>query len=82
MVRNRADECRQRADDCRRSAAQTADDALREIYLDLACRWRMMAYQAELLERNAMGAPTLGTADRVSALRSLWAGPRADAAKA
>jgi hypothetical protein len=46
-MRNRADECRQRADECRRKAAQVADDVLRGAYLDLARRWRIMAYQAE-----------------------------------
>jgi hypothetical protein len=50
---NRADECRQRADECRRNAAQVADDVLRVTYLDLARRWRMMAHQAESLERKA-----------------------------
>jgi hypothetical protein len=50
---NPADECRQRADECRRSATQVADDALRVIYLDLAHHWRMMARQAESLERKA-----------------------------
>jgi len=44
---DRADECRQRADECRRNAAEVADDMLRETYLDLARRWRMMAHQAE-----------------------------------
>jgi hypothetical protein len=52
MMLNRADECRQRADECRRNAAQEADDVLRGTYLDLARRWRMMAYQAELLEQK------------------------------
>jgi hypothetical protein len=53
---NPADECRQRADECRRSATQVADDALRVIYLDLAHHWRMMARQAESLERKAISA--------------------------
>jgi hypothetical protein len=53
MMLNRADECRQRADECRRNAAQVADDVLRVTYLDLARRWRMMAHQAESLERKA-----------------------------
>jgi hypothetical protein len=53
MVLNRADECRQRADECRRGAAQAADDVLRVTYLDLARRWRKMAYEAESLERKA-----------------------------
>jgi hypothetical protein len=56
MVLNPADECRQRADECRRSAAQVADDALRVTYLDLACRWRLMAHQAESLERKTFAA--------------------------
>jgi hypothetical protein len=53
MMLSRADECRQRADECRRNAAQAADDVLRGTYLDLARRWRMMAHQAESLERKA-----------------------------
>ncbi len=52
MVLNRADECRQRADECRRNAAQVADDVLRVTYLDLARRWRLMAYQAESVEQK------------------------------
>jgi hypothetical protein len=66
MVLNRADECRQRADECRRSAAQAADDVLRVTYLDLARRWRMMAHEAETMERKAMGPtkPILRTAVR------------------
>jgi hypothetical protein len=55
---NRADECRQRADECRRNAAQVADDVLRDTYLDLARRWRMMAHQAESLEQKALGVKT------------------------
>ena len=55
MVLNRADECRQRADERRRSAAQAADDVLRATYLDLARRWRMMAHEAESMERKPMG---------------------------
>jgi hypothetical protein len=79
MAPNRPDECRQRADECRRSAAQAADDVLRVTYLDLARRWRMMAHEAELLERKAMGPPksTPGTAEQVSALGGLRARPRA-----
>jgi hypothetical protein len=78
MVLNRADECRQRADECRRSAAQAADDVLRVTYLDLARRWRMMAHEAESMERKAMSPtkPVPRTAERVSALSRLWAGPR------
>ena len=78
MVLNRADECRQRADECRRGAAQAADDVLRVTYLDLARRWRMMAHEAESMERKAMGLtkPIPRTAERVSALSGLWAGPR------
>ena len=70
MVVNPADECRQRADECRRSAAQAA--------VDLARRWRMMAHEAESMERKAMGPtkPVPRTAERVSALSGLWAGPR------
>ncbi len=41
MALNRADECLQRADECRHSAAQVADDVLRDTYLDLARRWRV-----------------------------------------
>jgi hypothetical protein len=52
MILNTADECRQKADECRRNAAQVADDVLRGTYLDLACRWRMMAHQAESLEQR------------------------------
>ena len=52
MMLNRADECRQRADECRRNAAQAADEVLRGMYLDLARRWRMMAYQANSLEQK------------------------------
>jgi hypothetical protein len=52
MMLNRADECRKRADECRRNAAQVADDVLRETYLDLARRWRMLAHKAELLEQK------------------------------
>ena len=79
MMLNRADECRQRADECRRRAAQVADDVLRVTYLDLARRWRMMAHEAELVERKAMGLPksTPPTAEQVSALSALWADPRA-----
>ena len=55
MVLNRADECRQRADECRRSAVQAADEVLRVTYLDLARRWRMMAHEAESMERKVMG---------------------------
>ena len=58
MVLNRADECRQRADECRRGAAKVADDVLRVAYLDLARRWRIMAREAELLERKAIGPKT------------------------
>ena len=47
MMLNHADECRKRADECLRDAAQVADDVLRETYLDLARRWRMMAHHAE-----------------------------------
>ena len=79
MVLNRADECRRRADECRRGAAQAADDVLRVTYLDLARRWRMMAHEAELLERKAVGPPksTSRTAENVSVLSSSWAGTRA-----
>ena len=79
MVLNRADECRQRADECRRSAAQVADDVLRVTYLDLARRWRVMAHEAEMLERKAVGPPksTPRTAEQVSALGGLWARSRA-----
>jgi hypothetical protein len=58
MVLNRADECRQRADDCRRGTAQVTDDVLRVTYLDLARRWRIMAHEAESLERKAIGPKT------------------------
>jgi hypothetical protein len=58
VVLNRADECRQRADECRCSAARVADDVLRVTYLDLARRWRIMAYEAESLERKAIGPKT------------------------
>jgi len=82
MALNRPDECRQRADECRRSAAQVADDVLRETYLDLARRWRMMAHEAELLERKTVGPPksTPRTGEQVSALSGLWARPRSDVA--
>jgi hypothetical protein len=78
MVLNRADECRQRADECRRSAVQVADDVLRVTYLDLARRWRIMAHEAEALERKAMGPtkPIPHTAEQVSALSGSRAGPR------
>jgi hypothetical protein len=78
MVLNRADECRQMADECRRSAAQAADDVLRVTYLDLAHRWRMMAHEAESMERKTMGPtkPIPRTAERVSALSGSWVGPR------
>jgi hypothetical protein len=39
----------------RRCAAQAADDVLRVTYLDLARRWRIMAHEAESLERKTMG---------------------------
>jgi hypothetical protein len=52
MMLNHADECRKRADECLRDAAQVADDVLRETYLDLARRWRMMAHKAELFEQK------------------------------
>jgi len=52
MTLNRADECRKRADECRLNAGQVADDMLRGRYLDLARRWRMLAYQAESLEQK------------------------------
>jgi hypothetical protein len=52
MMMNHADESRQKADECRRNAAQVDDDVLRETYLDLARRWRMMANQAESLEQD------------------------------
>ena len=55
MIRNRADECRRRANECRLSAAYAIDDMLRGPYLDLARRWRMMAQQAESLERKERG---------------------------
>jgi len=55
MALNRADECRQRADECRRCAAETADDVLRVTYIDLARLWRMMAQEAESMERKAVG---------------------------
>jgi hypothetical protein len=79
MVLNRADECRQRADECRRSAAQVADDALRVTYLDLARRWRMMAHEAESLERKATDPPKPipRTAEQVSVLSGSWAARRA-----
>ena len=78
MVPNRPDECRQRADECRRGAAQAADDVLRVTYLDLARRWRMMAHEAESMERKAMGPtkPILRTAERVFALSGSWVGSR------
>jgi hypothetical protein len=78
MVLNRADECRQRAEQCRRSAAQVADDVLRVTYLDLARRWRMMAHEAESLERKAMGPtkPIPRAVEQVSAPSASWAGPR------
>jgi hypothetical protein len=77
MALNRPDECRQRADECRRNAAQVADDVLRVTYLDLARRWRMMAHESELLERN--GPTKINTAHRRTGVRSsvLWARPRA-----
>jgi hypothetical protein len=63
---------------CRRSAAQAADDVLRVTYLDLARRWRIMAHEAESLERKTMGPtkPIPRTAERVSALSGSWVGPR------
>jgi hypothetical protein len=78
MVLNRADECRQRADECRRGAAQVADDVLRVTYLDLARRWRIMAHEAESLERKAMDPtkPIPRTAEQVSVLSGSWAAPR------
>jgi hypothetical protein len=78
MVLNPADECRQRADECRRSAAQVADDVLRVTYLDLARRWRIMAHEAETLERKAMDTakPMPRRAEQVSALSDPWAEPR------
>ena len=79
MALNRPDECRQRADECRRRAAQVADDVLRVTYLDLARRWRVMAHEAEMLERKAVGPPksTPRTAKQVSTLGGLWARFRA-----
>ena len=66
MVLNRADECRQRADECRRGAAKVADDVLLVAYLDLARRWRIMAREAELLERIAIGPKTNTSHSRTS----------------
>ena len=75
---NRADECRQRADECRRGAAQVADDVLRVTYLDLSRRWRIMAHEAESLERKAMDPtkPIPRTAEQVPVLSGPWATPR------
>ena len=67
MMLNRADECRQRANECRREAAQVADHVLRVTYLDLARRWRMMAHQAESLERKELGSKTTLRVKAVSA---------------
>jgi hypothetical protein len=70
MMSNSADECRQRADECRRNAGQVTDDVLRETYLDLARRWRIMAHQAESLEQKSPGVKTTLTIQMMFASKS------------
>ena len=51
------DACRRKAGECERHALIVTDLPTRQMYLELARRWREVAEQAEKLEKRPAAAP-------------------------
>ena len=48
---DRAEVCRRRAEQCERAAAEVNDERIRAAYHDMARQWRVMAEQAEEINK-------------------------------
>jgi hypothetical protein len=52
LMSQRAEKCRKRALECERKAVLATEQTARNTFQDLALQWRMMAQEAEELERR------------------------------